>query len=113
VRAQVHNQVGVQVGFQVSDQVYDQVGNRVHVQAYKACYGSQDANWLALFGYLSTVGRLNFYPKVLPLFRLAVQAGWWWPFDGVCVVTPRPSRLVLSGDRLAEIEYPDGWGITR
>jgi hypothetical protein len=117
VRAQVGDQVGVQVrdqvGDQVGDQVRDQVGDQVGDQVYKCGYGSHDAAWLSFYSYLLVVGRVRCCERLLPLMRLAHLCGWWWPFQGAAIVTPRPSLLSMRQGRLAEVCYPDGWGITR
>jgi hypothetical protein len=102
-----------QVGDQVGDQVRDQVGDQVGDQVYKCGYGSHDAAWLSFYSYLLVVGRVKCCERLLPLVRLAHLCGWWWPFAGAVIVTPRPSLLSMRGGKLAEVRYPDGWGFTR
>ncbi len=49
--------------------------------------------------------------------ELAQSCGWWFPFEGVCVVSERTYavrrddiRQLHAADRFA-VEYPDGWGV--
>jgi hypothetical protein len=52
-----------------------------------------------------------------PLSRLAAAAGWWWPFEHICIVTDRPSILHrdeakrLHGENGPAIQYRDGWAV--
>ena len=110
VYSQVGSQVYSQVGSQVDSQVYSQVYSQVGSQVWKACCGAHDSGWLSFYSYLLAVGRLPCCERLAPLMRLARRVGWWWPFRGVCVVTPRPSLLVMRRKRLVEVQYPDGWG---
>jgi hypothetical protein len=49
--------------------------------------------------------------------NLAVEVGWFWAFDKVCVITPKPA--ILHRNRIGQlhyesdmaIKYPDDWGI--
>ena len=49
--------------------------------------------------------------------KIAKAAGWWWPFEQICILTERPRFLSRDADnRLhcedrAAIEYRDGWGV--
>ena len=107
---QVYSQVYSQVGSQVGSQVYSQVDSQVDSQAWQACYGAHDAGWLSYYSWLLAVGRLSCCRRLVPLIRLAHRVGWWWPFRGAVVATPRPSLLTMRREKLAEIAYPDGWG---
>ena len=48
---------------------------------------------------------------------VARSAGWWWPFENVVILTPRPLKLHrdtegrLHNEAGAALLYPDGWGI--
>jgi hypothetical protein len=49
--------------------------------------------------------------------HLAKVAGWWWPFEGACIITERPcvlkrdNSLRLHCEDGHAIQYPDGWGV--
>ena len=112
-------QVGDQVGDQVRDQVWDQVGaqvwDQVGDQVGASLWGQHDAGWLSWASYLDDVMGLTCLSRGLR--QAGANAGWWWAYQGVAILTERPKRLVRdgqgrlhSGDSLA-LEYPDGWGI--
>jgi hypothetical protein len=48
---------------------------------------------------------------------LAAVAGWWWPFENACIVTPLPSLLArddenrLHSESGPAIAYADAWSI--
>jgi len=56
-------------------------------------------------------------PETRPLVKLSRHCGWWWAFEDVCIVTARPSYILLDNDGKLHcdtghaIEYPDGWGV--
>jgi hypothetical protein len=55
--------------------------------------------------------------KLDGLVELAHEAGWWWPFQGAVIITPKAKALHrdeqgrLHNEHGAAIIYPDGWGI--
>ncbi len=78
-------------------------------------FGSMDAAFLAFLDYGSLAGfKLN---DIDGLVRVANSAGWWWPYDDLCIVTERPTKLFLNrqGKLHREggyaIEYADSWGV--
>jgi hypothetical protein len=95
---------------QVRAQVGDQVGDQVWAQAYRCGYGLHDANWLSFYSFFLVVCRTGEVEKLAPLIRLAHHAGWWWPFEGACVLTDRPAELVMKGKKLSLVRYADGFG---
>jgi hypothetical protein len=127
VRAQVGDQVWAQVGAQVGDQVWAQVraqvGDQVRAQVRAqvrdqvgaACYGSHDANWLGFYDFFQKEMGLKSCDKLNGL-AAAASGGWFWPFAGGVVTTPRPSELHrdaqgrLHNEKGMAIKYPDGWG---
>jgi hypothetical protein len=76
-----------------------------------AVLGQHDAPWLALFGQL---GRLD---GLAGLAAVAAEAGWWWPFENLIIVTGRPQELhrdepgrLHRGDGPA-LAYPGGFEV--
>ncbi len=56
--------------------------------------------------------------KTLGLWECeAKECHWWFPFDGICICSERPTRLLLDqqgrlhSELLPAIEYSDGWTI--
>jgi hypothetical protein len=76
-------------------------------------FGQHDASWLAFYNFFATECKLESAMPVLPLAKLCEHAGWWWPFDEVCIISERPNQLKLNarGQLHSEdgpaISYPD------
>ncbi|MET8853573.1 DUF6745 domain-containing protein [Amycolatopsis sp. NPDC004625] len=71
-------------------------------------YGQQDAYW---------VTPDSGDPELELWATLVRSCGWWWPRDGVCVVSERPLAIRTDGEHRLHCEtglamvYPDGWGV--
>jgi len=93
-----------------------------------AWYGQHDAYWVAHYDVWRRTGLVTYGSQdddELDLFAaLARSAGWWWPGEGRCVMTSRPSAVrtePLPGRWHGElrlhrpdgpaISYPDGFGL--
>ena len=93
-----------------------------------AWYGQHDAYWVAHYDVWRRTGLVTYRSQdddELDLFAaLARSAGWWWPGEGRCVMTSRPSAVrtePLPGRWHGElrlhrpdgpaISYPDGFGL--
>ena len=113
VRDQVGDQVLTQVRAQVLTQVVDQVGDHT----YYCGYGHHDAEWLSFYDYMGGVVGIAAAERLAGLIALTKSCGWWWPFQGACILTERPCHLArdqrnrLHCETRAAIEYPDGWGV--
>ena len=92
-------------------QVRDQVG------AQKICFGQHDAEWLSFYDYFRIVCGIAVIDNLSGHFNIAQCCGWWWPYQGVVLLTERP--IALHRDRMGRlhnanslaIEYGDGWGV--
>jgi hypothetical protein len=68
--------------------------------ALEAVLGQHDAPWLALFGQLGRLGGLQ------GLATVAAEAGWWWPYEDLVIVSERPSEL--HRDEVGRLHRGDG-----
>jgi hypothetical protein len=66
----------------------------------EAVLGQHDAPWLALFAKL---GRLD---GLRGLAMMAAEAGWWWPYEDLAIVSDRPREL--HRDELGRLHRGDG-----
>ena len=90
--------------------------------------GQHDADWVAYYDIHHRVAGARFDDVDLQQLQLwavlARSCGWWWPRDGVCVMSERPSALSVEpvpGDangmaRLHNatgpaVEFPDGTAV--
>ncbi|MFI6819009.1 DUF6745 domain-containing protein [Nonomuraea sp. NPDC050328] len=84
-------------------------------------YETLSPAWVA---HLDALARLGGGPvdERLGLWRAAMrQTSWWWPRDGVCVITERPvtlhtepaeaGALRLHADAGPAVRYADGWEV--
>lgn len=93
--------------------------NKKYSEINNAAYGQHDAYWLAFWNFFQRCESVEVdeIPGIDPLFTLAHQIGWWWPYDEVCIVTERPTELHrdqagrLHHDVGMALKYADGWGI--
>ena len=117
VRAQVGAQVGAQVWTKVGAQVWAQVWDQVGDQVRRCGYGSHDANWIGFYRFFDSVVGLECCKRLDGIRGITESCGWWWPFDGLCILTERPNRLFrdernrLHCEDGLSIGYPDGWGV--
>ncbi len=91
-------------------------GTLIGRQTWECCFGQHDAPWLSYYDFLSRLGLVQ-ADAVSGLKKVAVSAGWWWPYKNLCILTERPrelhreNRLYLHNENGMAIRYPDGWGI--
>jgi hypothetical protein len=89
-------------------------------------YGTQCVSWVAHYDALRRIGGVELPPG--PAGRLGLWAaaarscGWWWPREGVCVVSERPTAVHTEpwGDAGEvrphhadgpAVRYADGWEV--
>ncbi|MBZ0189364.1 MAG: hypothetical protein K8F91_24175 [Candidatus Obscuribacterales bacterium] len=82
---------------------------------WSCTFGSHDLERLEMLDFANSSGMKLTDLKGLVL--MARRCGWWWPFEGLCIVTGRPTVLkVDEGGRLhndlgTAVEYKDGFSI--
>ena len=92
-----------------------------------AYYGQHDAYWVAYYRYPEAVLGVQYDAvpsRQLHLWsEISQSAGWWWPYEGVCIITERPeivrmepsvsgtNRLRLHADNGPAVRFRDGWSI--
>ena len=91
-------------------------------------YGQHEAYWIAHYDIQRVIGMDGYdlwAHRQLDLWvTLARSAGWWWPGEGLCVLTERPAAIsteptlgsLHGGRRLHRadgqaVTFPDGYGI--
>jgi hypothetical protein len=107
--------VGDQIRAQLSSQLRYEVAARA--QLGRCAYGQYDASWVAFCYAFRMFGLIAATEGLGGIRTITENCGWWWPLEGLCVLTERPTRLECdeegrlhsaSGPALA---YPDGWSI--
>lgn len=89
-------------------------------------YAAQSPSWIAYYDALRRAVGVVFTPEQIHQLELwaavARSCGWWWPREGVCVISERPAVLHTEpGDEAGEIRlhhadgpalrYADGWDV--
>jgi hypothetical protein len=86
-----------------------QLGKACQQALLDVIYGQHDAAWLAAFDEAT--------PALAGLAQVARNAGWWWPFENVAVLSER--HVEVHRDNLGRLHngagpalsYPDGFGL--
>ena len=68
--------------------------------ALEAVLGQHDAPWLAVFAELGRLDGLH------GLAMVAAEAGWWWPYEDLVIVSQRPREL--HRDETGRLHRGDG-----
>ncbi|MFI6154986.1 DUF6745 domain-containing protein [Kitasatospora sp. NPDC051170] len=84
----------------------------VRLALLDAVRGQHDAPWFAAFEAAGAAAE-----PVAPLIATAREAGWWWPYQDVVLISERP--LALHRDEAGRldradgpaVEYPDGFAL--
>ncbi len=89
-------------------------------------YQTQSVSWIAHYDAMRRAAGMVFTPEqthLLDLWAAAARScGWWWPREGVCVVSERPVAMHTEpGDGPGEVRlhcadgpafrYADGWDV--
>ncbi len=88
------------------------VANSAMAQLAYAGHGNLDAD----LPFYDITGSAGFkVPELIPYFQLANFGSWWWPFQDVCLMIDRPTRLSVDSEGLLHnsigcaLQYRDGW----
>lgn len=82
---------------------------------FDALYGQFEAGWLSFYSVFK--GIVEEVDKLDGVMEIAKSAGWWWPFEGIAIITERPTSILLDEEgRLhsqseAAVSYRDGWSL--
>lgn len=93
------------------------LSDRVKEQIQSAIWGQHDAGWLSFYNFFGEVVGLECVKRLDGLTKVAMNAGWWWAFDTVAVLTERPVELHrdeqnrLHNETGPAIAYPDGFAV--
>jgi len=118
VWASVGASVMASVGDSVGASVWNSVRDSARDSVWAACYGQHDAPWLGFYEYFRDVCGLKLQTeKIAGLIQIARSAGWFWPYEKMCIVCERTSVVKQDSENRIHCEdgpaiaYPDGWSI--
>jgi hypothetical protein len=84
------------------------------------CFGSHDISWIQFYKVFYDFTKDTDKPlakKILGLYEVAKECGWWWPFDDVVIISDRPATLSrddqnrLHNETGPAISYTDGYAL--
>jgi hypothetical protein len=120
VRDSVGASVRASVGASVRDSVWASVRDSVWDSVWDSGYGQHDANWLGFYDFFKEACNLKSQTeKLLGLWGISLNAGWWLPHQKICWISERHNSLHrnsqgrLHRDGAAALTYPDGWCLFR
>ncbi len=111
---------GRRAGLQVWEklQALTQDSEQLKNQIKNACFGQHDLYWLGYWQFVRKILGAE-YTGTNPdgMLQVAFNSGWWWPYDGVCILSERPQEAHKDEDGRYHrrdglaIRYPDGSGV--
>jgi hypothetical protein len=129
LRGQLSGQLCDQLSGQLCDQLCDQLSGQLRGQlrdqrvAFDSNYfwGQHEAFWLAFYTFPEQIGvkydpahreRLGWWIEV------DRSCNWWWPYEGICVLSDRPEICSMVDGRLHSttgpaVRFRDGWSTWR
>ena len=79
-------------------------------------YGQNDAYWLSFYDFCRLeLGLKEETEELVPLIESAEHLHWWLPYDNVCFISERPTRLIFDDNGNLHctdgpaMEYQDGF----
>lgn len=113
-REQLWGQLGDQLGGQLwgqlwgqlRDQLWDQLGGQLGDQLGFELSPWREAYWIALYTKALQLAHLPESEKLNSLAAACRETGWWWPRQGIAILTDRPS--VLKRDVQNRLHCEDG-----
>ena len=88
----------------VRESVWSSVWSSVsasELQYHQFFFGSHDVDWLAFYSYFSEYVKNDIYTEdqkraLQQWIDLNANCGWWYPFEGVCIVCDRPEYTLID-----------------
>ncbi len=106
LRDQLGDQLGDQLWGQLWGQLGDQLGDQLGRQLWRHVSSWNDAYWVAHRTSALELADMPAAARLAAFGDLASQAGWWWPYAGVLILTDRPT--VISRDKDRRLHNPTG-----
>lgn len=112
----LHQQVWSYVAEPLKQMVPSMSGVLAGLQKWDGGYGQHDSGWLCYYDFVREIAVEGTEP-LDGLTKLAQTAGWWWPFENICILSERPvelhrdNRTRLHNETGMCMKFRDGWGI--
>ena len=117
LRSQLWSQLESQLESQLRSQLWSQLERSAALDATWTA-GGQDAYWLAFYEFgrkigvkYTNTGHLDAY------IRYAKTCGWMYAYDGIALVSERPTEIhfdnrgLLHNENEMSVKFSDGWGV--
>ncbi|WP_194787202.1 DUF6745 domain-containing protein [Mycobacteroides abscessus] len=106
LRDQLWGQLWDQLWGQLRDQLRDQLGDQLWGQLGFGMSAWWESYWIALYTKALQLGGIPESERLNTLASACRETGWWWPREGVAILTDRPS--VLKRDVQNRLHCEDG-----
>ena len=82
-------------------------------------WGSQDLYWIAWARFAEHTGvklEKETQNRLQIMEDISTQCEWWWPYEGICFVSEKPTEVnwdgdVLHGENKPAVLYEDGYAV--
>ena len=80
-------------------------------------YGAHDASWLSFYNFFLEVCNIKDCEKAKPLMDLALNCGWWAPYEDVAILQEKPTLIQMNERKQLHsvtgpaITYEDGFSV--
>jgi len=116
LRGQLEDQFGYQLWRQLWRQLRGQLRGRINSTSL---YGAHDLFWIAFYKFCENIGVKYTKEQSRSLdinYRISEQCEWWWPYEGICFVSEKPTQVKWDGNVLHNetgpaVLYEDGYAI--
>ena len=117
---QLRSQLWSQLWLQLRSQLGSQLESQLESQYNRTnLWGSQDLFWIGFYKFCEEIGveYTEEQRAVLDInYRIANQCEWWWPYEGICFVSEKPTEVnwdgdVLHGENKPAVLYEDGYSV--
>lgn len=105
-------------GIEITEQMKGQIkGQSIWNSSF--LWGSQDLYWIAWGKFAEHIGvqlEQETSRSLDIMWRISCQCEWWWPYDGICFASERPTstswddRTQLHNETGYAVQYADGYG---
>lgn len=108
--------LGAKLAAQYAKGSEDVTPEEIKEQADMASYGSFEAYWVSTYSFIANELDVEKDELTDIVTEIVQHCGVYWTFEDVVVVTPKPSKIVMDGEKLScttgpALEYANGEGI--
>lgn len=111
----LHRKIWEDVLLKVKAKGFGALRSNVRSQLSSAICGQHEAGWLSFYSFFGEECNMQECNKLNGLKQVAMNAGWWWAFEKVAIITERPVSLFIDDrgrlhhESTSALRYPDNF----